>query len=91
MKVERQKAGIFSRVASLLTHNWGLKLLALVLAIIVYHSLKTERLSLGAESLNKAESSVKVDSPNKTEDIKKNGTENLKDKDPNDRQPIQHR
>lgn len=41
MKEERQKAGIFSRAASLLTHNWGLKLLALALAIIVYHTLKT--------------------------------------------------
>ena len=41
MNAERQKAGFFSRAASLLTHNWGLKLLALVLAIIVYHTLKT--------------------------------------------------
>ena len=41
MKAERQKAGIVSRAASVLTHNWGLKLLALVLAIIVYHSRKT--------------------------------------------------
>lgn len=41
MNAERQKEGFFSRAASLLTHNWGLKLLALVLAIIVYHTLKT--------------------------------------------------
>ena len=41
MNAERQKAGFFSRAASLLTHNWGLKLLALVLAIIVYHTLTT--------------------------------------------------
>jgi len=41
MKEAHQKEGIFSRAASLLTHNWGLKLLALVLAIIVYHTLKT--------------------------------------------------
>ena len=26
----------------LLTENWGLKILALVLAIVVYHALKTE-------------------------------------------------
>ena len=41
MNAERQKTGFFSRAASLLTHNWGLKLLALVLAIIVYHTRKT--------------------------------------------------
>ena len=41
MNAEHQKAGFFSRAASLLTHNWGLKLLALILAIIVYHALKT--------------------------------------------------
>ena len=42
MNAEHQKAGFFSRAASLLTHNWGLKLLALILAIIVYHSLKPD-------------------------------------------------
>ena len=42
MKAEVQKPGIFSRAASVLTYNWGLKLLALLLAIIVYHSLKPE-------------------------------------------------
>ena len=41
MNAERQKAGFFSRALSLLTHNWGLKILALVLAIIAYHALKT--------------------------------------------------
>ena len=41
MKAEVQKPGIFSRALSVLTYNWGLKLLALVLAIIVYHTLKT--------------------------------------------------
>ena len=43
MKAEVQKPGIFSRVLSVLTYNWGLKLLALLLAILVYYSLKTER------------------------------------------------
>ena len=43
MKSEVQKPGIFSRAASVLTFNWGLKLLALLLAILVYYSLKTER------------------------------------------------
>ena len=43
MKAEVQKPSIFSRALSLLTYNWGLKLLALLLAILVYYSLKTER------------------------------------------------
>ena len=43
MKAEVQKPGIFSRALSVLTYNWGLKLLALLLAILVYYSLKTER------------------------------------------------
>lgn len=42
MRTEAQKSGFFSRATSLLTHNWWLKLLALLLAIIVYHSLKPE-------------------------------------------------
>ena len=43
MKAEVQKPSIFSRALSVLTYNWGLKLLALLLAILVYYSLKTER------------------------------------------------
>ena len=43
MKAEMQKPGIFSRAVSVLTYNWGLKLLALLLAILVYYSLKIER------------------------------------------------
>ena len=43
MKAEVQKPGIVSRALSVLTYNWGLKLLALLLAILVYYSLKTER------------------------------------------------
>ena len=43
MKAEVQKPGIFTRAVSVLTYNWGLKLLALLLAILVYYSLKTER------------------------------------------------
>jgi len=27
---------------SILTENWGLKILALLLAIVIYHALKTE-------------------------------------------------
>ncbi len=43
MKAEVQKPGVFSRALSVLTYNWGLKLLALLLAILVYYSLKTDR------------------------------------------------
>ena len=43
MKAEVQKPSIFSRALSVLTYNWGLKLLALLRAILVYYSLKTER------------------------------------------------
>ena len=51
MKAEMQKPGIFSRAVSVLTYNWGLKLLALLLAILVYYSLKIERAQvLGAHA-----------------------------------------
>ena len=40
MKAEKKRGGMFRWMFSILTHNWGLKLLALVLAILVYHSLK---------------------------------------------------
>ena len=43
MKAEVQKQGILSKATSVLTYNWGLKLLALLLAILVYYSIKTER------------------------------------------------
>ncbi len=42
MKAEKKRGGMLRRLFSVLTHNWGLKLLALVLAIIVYHSLKPD-------------------------------------------------
>lgn len=42
MKAENQRAGIFRRTLSKLTRNWGLKLLALIMAIIVYYSLKPD-------------------------------------------------
>ncbi len=32
--------GLFARIAELFTKNWGLKILALVLALVIYHSLK---------------------------------------------------
>ena len=51
MKAEVQKQGIFSKAMSVLTYNWGLKLLALLLAILVYYSLKIERAQvLGAHA-----------------------------------------
>ena len=40
MKAEKKQVGILSRAMEALTRNWGLKILSLVLAIIVYHSLK---------------------------------------------------
>jgi len=42
MKAESKRAGAFSRMWSAATHNWGLKLLALVLAVLVYYSLKPD-------------------------------------------------
>ena len=47
MKAERKKArtgiiGGVTRLWAALTRNWGLKLIALALAIIVYHSLRTK-------------------------------------------------
>ena len=41
MKSEKEKTGFFRRLFAAVVGNWGLKLLALALAIIVYHSLKT--------------------------------------------------
>lgn len=35
-----RKRGFLRRVAGLVCHNWGLKLLALALAILIYHTLK---------------------------------------------------
>ena len=40
MKQEKKRGGLIRRIWSLLAHNWSLKLLVLVLAILVYHSLK---------------------------------------------------
>jgi len=42
MKAEKEKTGLFRRLVAAVVGNWGLKLLALALAIIVYHSLKTK-------------------------------------------------
>ena len=42
MKKDTEKPGILSRLGGIITHNWWLKLLSLVLAIVVYHSLKTD-------------------------------------------------
>lgn len=37
---------------NLLTRNWGLKLISLVLAIIIYHSLKTKDSALWRDKPN---------------------------------------
>lgn len=42
MKPERQKRGAFRGALGLVTANWGLKLLALALALLIYHTLKPE-------------------------------------------------
>ncbi len=35
-----QKSGILQTIINLFVRNWGLKLLALALAILIYHTLK---------------------------------------------------
>ena len=41
MKPEAEtEAGILRRAAELVTRNWGLKLLSLTLAVVIYHTLK---------------------------------------------------
>lgn len=42
MKKEIEKPGIISRLGGFVTRNWWLKVLSLILAIVVYHSLKTD-------------------------------------------------
>jgi hypothetical protein len=36
----KEKHGIFSKILSLFTKNWGLKLLSLFFAVLIYYSLK---------------------------------------------------
>ncbi len=40
MKPEKTGNGVLRRLASAFTENWWLKLLALALALIIYHTLK---------------------------------------------------
>lgn len=49
-----EKPGVFRQLLGLATRNWGLKLLSLVLAILIYHSLKPagERGALSADRRN---------------------------------------
>ena len=42
MKAEKEKIGFLRRVSTLITRNWELKILSLILAIVVYHSLKPD-------------------------------------------------
>lgn len=42
MNGDASEAGFFRRALGALTNNWGLKLLALLLALIIYHSLRQE-------------------------------------------------
>ena len=41
MTAREPRPGVFRRLAAALTRNWGLKLLSLVIAIVIYYSLKT--------------------------------------------------
>lgn len=45
MKAEKAKTSVVSRIWETMTRNWGLKLLSLAIAIILYHSLKSENSS----------------------------------------------
>lgn len=45
-------SGFFSRFAGLFTHNWGLKLLALALAMLIYHTLKPRQTSWSAQEIH---------------------------------------
>lgn len=41
-KVRTASRGIFRAAVEAFTKNWGLKLLALLLALVIYHSLKPQ-------------------------------------------------
>ncbi|MCR5414239.1 MAG: hypothetical protein K6F50_05875 [Kiritimatiellae bacterium] len=45
MKHSDSEAGLFSRLAKLFTHNLGLKILALVLAILLYETIRQSSLN----------------------------------------------
>lgn len=42
MKLEPEKTSVFRSLIGLLIDNWGLKLISLALAIVIYHSIKSE-------------------------------------------------
>ena len=44
--------GLFSRLAGLFCRNWGLKLLALALAILIYHTLKPKPAEWPAQEIH---------------------------------------
>ncbi len=46
------KGGFVRRVAGTFTRNWGLKLLALALAIIIYHALKPRQSAWNMQELH---------------------------------------
>ncbi len=49
MKSSKPRFSFFKKFFSLFTENWGLKILALVLAFMIYYSLKPED---GAQRIN---------------------------------------
>ena len=44
--------GFFSKLAGLFARNWGLKLLALALAILIYHTLKPKPAAWPAQEIH---------------------------------------
>ena len=40
MKTKKPRFGFFRRLAALIFENWGLKILSLVLALLIYYALK---------------------------------------------------
>ncbi len=45
---KRRRNGLLGRLAGAFTHNWGLKLLALALALIIYYSISNNTVSVNA-------------------------------------------
>lgn len=56
MKTGPSMPGALRKALGLITKNWGLKLLSLLLAVIIYHSLKTESGNLGVREKNDRQS-----------------------------------
>ena len=40
MKVEKDRSGAFRWIVGLVIDNWGLKILAFILAVVIYYAMK---------------------------------------------------